>query len=154
MQCKGGGRAFGPSGLGKCYGLYNLPGQPLRHLCTACDTPALGDELHCLFDCPHSSSIRAQFPSLFQDAAACIRMFKWHNDQKPVSQCSMNCPAAKGPDLHKPSWLKGRRISVFVSLLICFKQTRHSAMRRLDEKLGKRLSGCESPGCAPRGARC
>ena len=61
----------------------------LRHLrrCTVCDTQAVGDELHCVFDCPHFSDIRAQFPGLFQDAAGCMRMFMWHRDQKSVCHC-------------------------------------------------------------------
>ena len=69
-----------------------LPGQSTivpRHLrrCTVCDTQAVGDELHCVFDCPHFSDIRAQFPGLFQDAAGCMRMFMWHKDQKSVCKC-------------------------------------------------------------------
>ena len=38
-----------------------------RHLrrCTVCNTRAVGDELHCVFGCPHFSDIRAQFPGLF-----------------------------------------------------------------------------------------
>ena len=46
-----------------------------RHLrrCTVCDTQAVGDALHCVFDCPHFSDIRAQCPGLFQDAVgACV----------------------------------------------------------------------------------
>ena len=31
--------------------------------------------------------IRAQFPSLFQDASGCMRMFMWHKDQKSVCHC-------------------------------------------------------------------
>ena len=48
----------------------------LRHLrrCTVCDTQAVGDELHCVFDCPQLSDVRAQFLGLFQDAAGCMRM--------------------------------------------------------------------------------
>ena len=52
-------------------GRFARPAVP-RHLrrCTVCDTQAVGDELHCVFDCPHFSDIRTtQFPGLFQDAA-------------------------------------------------------------------------------------
>ena len=60
-----------------------------RHLrrCTVCDTQAVGNELHCVFDCPHFSDIRAQFPGLFQDAAGCMRVFMWHKDPKSVCHC-------------------------------------------------------------------
>ena len=60
-----------------------------RHLrlCTICDTQAVGDELHCVFDCPHFSDISAQFPGLFQDAAGCMHLFMWHKDQKSVCHC-------------------------------------------------------------------
>ena len=69
-------------------GRFARPAVP-RHLCrcTVCDTQAVGDELHCVFDCPHFSDIRAQFPGLFQDAAGCMRMFMWHRDQKSVCHC-------------------------------------------------------------------
>ena len=46
-------------------GCFARPAVP-RHLC---DTQAVGDELHCVFDCPHFSDIRAQFPGLFLDTA-------------------------------------------------------------------------------------
>ena len=67
-----------------------LLGQPSRATfagATFCDTQAVGDELHCVFDCPHFSDIRAQFLGLFQDAAWCMRMFMWHKDQKSVCHC-------------------------------------------------------------------
>ena len=69
-------------------GRFARPAVP-RHLrrCTVCNTQAVGDELHCVFDCPHFSGIRAQFPGLFQDAAGCMRMFMWHRDQKSVCHC-------------------------------------------------------------------
>ena len=47
----------------------------------------LGDELHYVFDCPHFSDIRGQYPALFQDAEGCMRLFVWHRDQKAVSHC-------------------------------------------------------------------
>ena len=60
-----------------------------RHFrrCTVCDTQAVGAELHCVFDCPHFSEVRAQFPGLFQDAARCMRLMIWHKDQKSVCHC-------------------------------------------------------------------
>ena len=50
-------------------GRFAKPALP-RHLrrCTVCDAQAVGDELHCVFDCPRFSDIRTQFPGLFQDA--------------------------------------------------------------------------------------
>ena len=69
-------------------GRFARPALP-RHLhrCTVCDTQAVGDELHYVFDCPHFSNIRAPFPGLFQDAAGCMRKFMWHRDQKYVCHC-------------------------------------------------------------------
>ena len=60
-----------------------------RHLrrCTGCNTQAVGDELHCVFDCPHFSEVRAKFSGPFQDAAGCMRLIMWHKDQKSVSHC-------------------------------------------------------------------
>ena len=60
-----------------------------RHLrrCNLCSTQAVGDELHYVFDCPHFSDIRGQYPALFQDAEGCMRLFVWHRDQKTVSHC-------------------------------------------------------------------
>ena len=96
----------------------------LRHLrrCTVCDTQAVGDELHCVVDCPHFSNIRAQCPGLFQDAAGCMRLFMWHKDQKSVCHC-LNALLQKaqtrtqsGP--HKPGWLNGHKIlSLYLSHL-------------------------------------
>ena len=76
-------------------GRFARPALPrLLRQCTACDTQAVGDELHCMFGCPRSSDIdnidiRAQFPGLFQDAVECMRMFMWHKDQKSVCHCLM-----------------------------------------------------------------
>ena len=67
-----------------------VPGQPSRATFAGapfCDIQAVGDELHCVVDCPHFSNIRAHFPGLFQDAAGCMRMFTWHKDQKSVCHC-------------------------------------------------------------------
>ena len=81
-------------------GRFIRPALP-RHLrrCTVCDTEAVGDEFHAVFDCPHFSEVRAQFPGLFQDAAGCMRMFMWHKDQKVCLPLS-HCLAAKGSDMN------------------------------------------------------
>ena len=69
-------------------GRFARPAVP-HHLrrCTVCDTQAVGDELHCVFDCPHLSDIRARFPGLFEDAAGCMGMFMWRKDQESVCHC-------------------------------------------------------------------
>ena len=69
-------------------GRFARPAIP-RHLrrSTIYNTQAVGDELHCVFDCPHFSDIRAQIPALLQDAAGCMRMFMWHKGQKSVCHC-------------------------------------------------------------------
>ena len=67
-----------------------LPGQPSRATlcrCTVCNTQAAGDELHCVFDCPHFGDVRAQFSGLLQGAAGCMRLFMWHKGQKSVCHC-------------------------------------------------------------------
>ena len=56
-------------------GRFARPAVPRRLCrCTGCDTQAVSDELHCVFDCPHFSDDRAQFPGQFQDAAGCMRI--------------------------------------------------------------------------------
>ena len=60
---------------------------PRLRRCTICDTQAVGNELHRVFDSPHLSDIRTNFPGLFQDAAGCMCMVMWHKDQKSVCHC-------------------------------------------------------------------
>ena len=48
---------------------------------------SVGDELLCVFGCPHFSDIKAQFLGLFQDAAGCMRLFMCHKDQRSVYHC-------------------------------------------------------------------
>ena len=67
-----------------------MPGLPSRVIfagATFVALKALGDELHYVFDCPHFSDIRSQYPALYQDADGCMRLFVWHIDQKAVSHC-------------------------------------------------------------------
>ena len=51
-----------------------------RHLrrCTWCESRALGDERHFVFDCPHFAHIRRQFRSLYQDADGTMQCLVWH----------------------------------------------------------------------------
>ena len=59
-----------------------------RHLrCTLCETRALGDERHFVFDCPHFTHICRQFHSLYQAADSTMQCFVWHKDQKAVCHC-------------------------------------------------------------------
>ena len=60
-----------------------------RHLrrCTLCESRALGDERHFVFDCPHFAHIRRQFRSLYQDAGGTMQCFMWQKDQKAVCHC-------------------------------------------------------------------
>ena len=55
--------------------------------CTLCDTHAIGDERHYVFDCPRFAHIRRQFRSLFQDADGAMQSFMWHRNQKAVCHC-------------------------------------------------------------------
>ena len=95
-----------------------------RHLrrCDLCNTQAVGDELHYVFDCPRFGAIRAQYSNLFQDAEGSMRLFMWHKDQKAVSHCltailqmAQTCTQIRP---HKPGWLNGHSaISLSPSLL-------------------------------------
>ena len=85
-----------------------------RHLrrCDLCNTQAVGDELHYVFDCPRFGAIRAQYSNLFQDAEGSMRLFMWHKDQKAVSHC-LTAILQMAQTLtqirpHKPGWLNGR----------------------------------------------
>ena len=55
--------------------------------CTLCETKALGDERHFVFDCPHFAHIRCHFCSLYQDADGTMQWFVWHKDQNAVGHC-------------------------------------------------------------------
>ena len=78
---------FGSRSLPVEQGRFVRPSVP-RHLrrCDLCNTQAVGDELHYIFDCPCFGA-RAQYSSLFQDAGGSMRLFIWHEDQKAVSHC-------------------------------------------------------------------
>ena len=60
-----------------------------RHLrrCTFCTTRAVGDERHCLFDCPRFGDLRSEHAQLFHDAHGAMRSLMWHKNQKFV--CAM-----------------------------------------------------------------
>ena len=66
------------------YGNSHMLGVP-RHLrrCTFCTTRAVGDERHCIFDCPRFCELRQEHADLFGDARA-MRSLMWHKDQKSV----------------------------------------------------------------------
>ncbi len=57
-----------------------------RHLrrCTFCATDAIGDERHCVFDCPHFQGLRQQHAMIFRDSHDAMRSVMWHKDQKSV----------------------------------------------------------------------
>ena len=88
---------------------------------TVCDTQAVGEELHCVFHWPHFSEVRAQFLSLFQDAAGCMLLFMLHKDQKSVSHCLIallqKAQTRTQSRPHKPGWLNGRSESSLASRL-------------------------------------
>ena len=74
----------------KSLSLYHTPwdcGYYHLRRCDLCNTQAVGDELHYVFDCPRFGAIRAQYSNLFQDAEGSMRLFMWHKDQKAVSHC-------------------------------------------------------------------
>ncbi len=66
-------------------GRIQMPKVP-RHLrrCTFCATTAIGDERHCVFDCPHFQGLRLQHAEIFRDAHDAMRSVMWHKDQKSV----------------------------------------------------------------------
>ena len=69
-------------------GRLDRPAVP-RHLrrCTFCTTRAVGDERHCLFDCPHFGGLRSEHAQLFHEAHGAMRSLMWHKNQKSV--CAM-----------------------------------------------------------------
>ncbi len=66
-------------------GRIEMPKVP-RHLrrCTFCATNAIGDERHCVFDCPHFQGLRQQHAEIFRDSHDAMRSVMWHKDQKSV----------------------------------------------------------------------
>ncbi len=66
-------------------GRIEMPQVP-RYLrrCTFCATNAIGDERHCVFDCPHFQGLRQQHAQVFQNSHDAVRFLMWHSDQKSV----------------------------------------------------------------------
>ncbi len=65
-----------------------------------CATTAIGDERHCVFDCPHFQGLRQQHAGIFRDSHDAMRSVMWHKDQKFVYsllQFVLACTA----DVHK-----------------------------------------------------
>ena len=60
---------------------------PHLRRCALCETRALGDERHFVFECPHFANILRQFPSLYQDADGTMQCFLLRKDQKAVYHC-------------------------------------------------------------------
>ncbi len=48
------------------------------------DPTAIGDERHCVFDCPHFQGLRLQHAEIFRDSHEAMRSVMWHKDQKSV----------------------------------------------------------------------
>ena len=55
--------------------------------CMFCDTNAIGDERHYVFNCPHFAHIRRQFRLVFQVPDGAMQSFMWHRRQKAVCHC-------------------------------------------------------------------
>ncbi len=66
-------------------GRIEMPQVP-RHLhrYTFCATNAIGDERHCVFDCPRFQGLRQQHAGNFEDSHDAMRYLMWHNDQNSV----------------------------------------------------------------------
>ncbi len=66
-------------------GRIEMPKVP-RHLrrCTCGATTAIGDEHHCVFDCPHFQGLRQQHAEIFRYSHDAMRSVMWHKDQKSV----------------------------------------------------------------------
>ena len=52
---------------------------------TFCPGQALGDERHCIFECPRFDGHRLSFQRLFDDAHGAMQTLMWNKDQKAVS---------------------------------------------------------------------
>ncbi len=83
-------------------GRIEMPQVP-RHLrrCTFCATNAIGDERHCVFDCPHFQGLRQQHAQIFQDSHGAMRSLMWHKDQKSV--CAA-CQREREREIHYVHW--------------------------------------------------
>ncbi len=49
----------------------------------SCST-AIGDERHCVIDCPQFQGLRQQHAEIFRDSHDAMRSVMWHKDQKSV----------------------------------------------------------------------
>ncbi len=47
-------------------------------------TNAIGDERHCVSDCPHFQGLRQQHAMIFKESHDAMRSVMWHKDQKSV----------------------------------------------------------------------
>ncbi len=45
---------------------------------------AIGDERHCVFDCPRFQGLRRQHAEIFRDSHDAMRSVMWQKDQKSV----------------------------------------------------------------------
>ena len=61
-----------------------LTGQLCHSICanapSASTTKAVGDERHCLFDCPHFGDLRSDHAQLFDEAHGAMRSLMWHKN--------------------------------------------------------------------------
>ncbi len=80
-------------------GSIEMPQVP-RHLrrCTFCATDAIGDERHCVFDCPHFQGLRQQRAQIFQDSHGAMRSLMWDKDQMSVCALGLAIHCQRGPD--------------------------------------------------------
>ena len=56
-------------------------------LSPSCPGMHVGDESHCVFECPAFADIRRGFQSIFDDSHGAMRLFMWHPCQKDVASC-------------------------------------------------------------------
>lgn len=64
----------------------------LQRVCSRCDTGALDDERHMVFECPSFEHLRSQYRQLFgQEVAFDMRLFFAHKDQHAVVRFVLAC---------------------------------------------------------------
>ncbi len=73
-------------------GRIEMPKVP-RHLrrCKFCASSAIGDERHCVFDCPHFQSLRQRHAMIFRDSHDAMRSVMWHKDEVCLCSCVGHC---------------------------------------------------------------
>ncbi|DBB07240.1 TPA: hypothetical protein ACH3X1_011804 [Trebouxia sp. C0004] len=64
-----------PIAAGRFAGAAHVP--RAHRVCLACNSGAVGDEMHLVFECTALASLRSQYASLFTGSTDTMRSFSW-----------------------------------------------------------------------------